>query len=219
MRSESSTRFNRLVTISMSASTRSSSSERRSASGVGAAEGGHHEHQAAGLADRRQPGGVSLVGPAQPRRIDHLQGRQGDFLGMVDLAERFHAGLGDGGHGALAGVRQGRVGRHARQPLQQRALARALISHQPIFMSCLLGSEQRASPFVGVWRGVRGLSAGDRVTSRSCQTPPHPALSREGRGKFRPVRPAAVSAAKSPSACSTAWTWGLSRGSRPSRTR
>ena len=55
------------------------------------------------------------------------------FFGMVDLAERLDARVGDGGHGALAGVGQRRIGRHARQPVEQRALARSLIADQSDF--------------------------------------------------------------------------------------
>ena len=82
-------------TISMSASTRSSSNERRSAAGSAAVEGGHDEHQAARLADHRQPGGVALVRAAHARRIDQFDRRQRDLLRMVDLAELLDARVGD----------------------------------------------------------------------------------------------------------------------------
>ena len=133
---------------------------------VAAVEGGDDHHQAAGLANHRQPGGVALVRAAQARRIDQFDRRQGDLLGVIDLAELRDARLGDGRHRALAGVGQRGVGGHPAEPMEQRALARPLISDQSDFHpSCLL------------------------------------------------------QAAISSSACSTAWTWVLSRGVPPKRTR
>ena len=42
-------------------------------------------------------------------------------------------GSGIGRHRALAGMGQRRIGRHARQPMKQRALARTLIADQSDF--------------------------------------------------------------------------------------
>ena len=70
---------------------------------------------------------------AQARRIDDFDGRLGDLLRVVDLAELRDAGIGDRRHGALGRVRERGVGRHARQPVEQRALARALIADQSDF--------------------------------------------------------------------------------------
>ena len=48
-----------------------------------------HQHQAAGLANLGQPGGIALVRAAQAGRVDQLQRGQRDLLGMIDRAELF----------------------------------------------------------------------------------------------------------------------------------
>ncbi len=100
---------------------------------VGAGEAGHDEHQAAGLADHRHSGGVAFVRPAEARRIDQFDGRHGDLFGVIDLAELFDPRIRDRRHGALPGMRHGRIGRYARQPMEQSALARSLITDQTDF--------------------------------------------------------------------------------------
>ena len=115
----------------MSASTRSSSNARRSASGIGAAEGGHHQHQAAGLADQGQPGGVALVACGSGPACRPVRGRPASpssaYRSCTAASTR---GSGTAAMALWRGVRQGGIGLHARQPLEQRALARPLISDQ-----------------------------------------------------------------------------------------
>ena len=99
-------------------------------------EGSHHDHQAAGLANHRQPRGTPFVRAAESRRIHHLERGHGDFLGMVDLAQIVHARFGNDRHRRLRLVNQDRIGRLARQPVKQRALARALIADDSDFHAC-----------------------------------------------------------------------------------
>ena len=50
-------------------------------------EGSDHDHQAARLANHRQPRGTAFVRAAEPRRVHHFERGQRDFLRMVDLAQ------------------------------------------------------------------------------------------------------------------------------------
>ncbi len=120
-----------------------------------AVEGGHDDHQAAGLANHRQPCGTPFVRAAQPGRVDHLQRGQRDFLGMVDLAQIMHARFGNHRHRGLGLVDQDRIGRFARQPVKQRTLARALIADDSDFHAC---------------HSTRGGDASDSVTLRPDHT-------------------------------------------------
>ena len=128
----------RLVTISMSASTRSSSNERRSAAGSVPSK--------AATTNTRQPASrIMAIRAALPSCVRLRPGvstssiaAMRDLLRMVDLAELLDARVGDRGHRALAGVGQRRIGRHARQPMEQRALARALIADQSDFHDTFL---------------------------------------------------------------------------------
>ena len=118
-RIESSTRWMRLATISMSASTRSSSKERNWAAGSlpsKAATTNTRQLASRIIAIRRR---VALVAAAQSGRIDQFQRGLCDLLGVIDLAELCDARVGNGGHGALPGMGQRRVGRHTRQPVEE----------------------------------------------------------------------------------------------------
>ena len=106
--------------------------------GIGVGEGRHHENQAIGLADHGHAGRVAFVFAAQAGRIDDFDVRYGDFFGMVQIGELLQSRVGNRGHPALPGVRQGRIGRHARQPVKQRALARALVSDKSDFHDGIL---------------------------------------------------------------------------------
>ena len=62
--------------------------------GVGAAIGGHHQHQAAAFTDQGQPGGVALVRAAEAGRVDQFQRGQRRLLRLVDFAQRSTRGSG-----------------------------------------------------------------------------------------------------------------------------
>ncbi len=70
---------------------------------------------------------------AEAGRIDQLERGDRHFLGVINLAERLDARLGHGGHRALRGMRERRIGLHAGKPFEERALAGTLVTDDADF--------------------------------------------------------------------------------------
>jgi hypothetical protein len=100
---------------------------------LGPAEAGHDHHERPCLANGRQLLGAAFMRAAQAGRIDNFERRLRDLLGLIDFAKLRDSRLWNGRHRALRGMRESRIGRDARQPVEEGALARSLVTDNSYF--------------------------------------------------------------------------------------
>ena len=111
---------------------------------VAAGEPGQDDQEGIALADQGEPLGIIRVRPGhQAGRVEELDGRRRDLLGLVKLGEVVQAGIRERGHADLTRVDLARIGPGPGQEFEQRALAAPSEPDDSNLHSCpQLGSRQ-----------------------------------------------------------------------------